>query len=103
MSTVFEIAMGRLMADPNIGVDADYRAGGQGPATAVRIVRNMGSAENIQAAFRTRATNDRTIDVLAADCSPAKGDTWTLADGTILTALDADRNESGTIWTVTVR
>ena len=92
-----------IHADPNIGLSATYRQAGRGEGVAVRIIRSEGSDLATPFGRQVRVTEGASISVLAADCTPAKGDTWTLADGTILTAVDTAKSETGTSHTVTVR
>ena len=101
--TVFDTADATLHADPNLSVPADWRQGGRGPGVAVRIIRTVASGVATPFGRQVRVTEGAEISVLSADCTPARNDTWTLADGTILTALDAARSAEGTSWTVTVR
>jgi len=92
-----------IHADPNIGLSATYRQAGRGEGVAVRIIRSESGDLATPFGRQVRVTEGASISVLAADCTPAKGDTWTLADGTILTAVDASKSETGTSHTVTVR
>jgi hypothetical protein len=99
----FDLAAGALHRDLNIAIPATYRQAGRGAGVAVRIIRSEGSDLATPFGRQVRVTEGASISVLAADCTPAKGDTWTLADGTILTAVDTARSDTGTSHTVTVR
>lgn len=101
--TVFTAAAAVLHADVNLSVPATYRQAGQGAGVTVRIIRNQASDLATPFGRQVRVTEGHTISVLAAVCTPARGDTWTLEDGTILTATDVDRSEEGASYTVTIR
>lgn len=103
MTTVFDTAAEVLHADPNMSVSAVYMQGGRGAGMTVRIIRSRGGGVAQAFGRELRVTEEPSISVLAADCTPEKGDTWVLEDGTILTAVDAERSVEGASWTVTVR
>jgi hypothetical protein len=48
---VFAAALGDILADPHVGVDAEWRQGGAGPAVAVRVVRSL--PDRVATAFDT--------------------------------------------------
>jgi hypothetical protein len=101
--TVFHTAARTLHNDTNLSVLATYRQAARGAPVEMRIIRSLGGDVATPFGRQLRVTEGATIMVLAEDCTPAKGDTWRLDDGVILTAIDADRDAEGAAWTVTVR
>lgn len=108
--TVFDVAAAVLHADRNLSLAAEYRSLGRGPATSMRVILSAPSDQVSPFGHGVRVRQARSITVLAADCTPAQNDTWTLVDaapgvpaGTVLTALDVEGSTEGTSWTVTCR
>ncbi len=100
--TAFAGAMTAIVADPNLGSDADYRRGGIGPATAVRVVRS--SPDRAASAFDTpllQATDVLTVPV-ASVADPQAGDTF-VVQGDLLTVQHAERDAAGAAWRVLCR
>jgi hypothetical protein len=100
--TVFAAAAATLAADPNLGADAEYRQGGIGPATALRVVRS--SPDRVASAFDTpllQATDVLTVPV-ASVTDPQAGDTFDV-QGDVLTVQHAERDSSGAAWRVLCR
>lgn len=61
---LFAAALGDILADPLVGVDAVWRAGGAGPPVSVRVVRS--SPDRVASAFETaviQATDVLTVAV----------------------------------------
>lgn len=102
MTTVFDRARAVLHRDPNVSIPATYRQDGRGAGTPVRIIRDVASDRITSFDRALRISGGKQISVLAADCNPQEGDTWTLDDGTILTAQDAERTAEGSSYLVTV-
>ena len=95
----FADAMGALVADPNLGVEAVYRQGGTGPAIAVRVLRS--SPDRVGDAFGTEILSATNILSVAIAVLPdlAAGDSFALG-GDLLTVTHAERDASGTAWRV---
>ncbi len=100
--TAFAAAVATLAADPNLGTAADYRRGGIGPATSLRVVRS--SPDRIASAFDTpllQATDVLTVPV-ASITDPQAGDTFEV-EGDLLTVQHAERDAAGAAWRVLCR
>ncbi len=100
--TAFAAAMAAIVADPNLGADADYRRGGIGPATSLRVVRS--SPDRVASAFDTpllQATDVLTVP-LASVTDPQAGDTFAV-QGDLLTVQHAERDSAGAAWRVLCR
>lgn len=95
----FDAAMAALVADPNLGVAAIYRAGGTGPPIAVRVLRS--SPDRTAAAFGTDILSSTDVLSVAIATLPdlAAGDTFALGPD-LLTVTHAERDASGTAWRV---
>lgn len=101
--TAFDRMAAVLFADRNLTITATWRRSGQGNGVSVRIMRTQESGLATPFGRQIRVIEGHSISVLAADGRPAKGDTWTLDDGTILTAIDIEANSKLTSYNVTVR
>jgi len=100
--SAFAAAMDVLAADPNLGSDAVYRAGGTGPEVAIRVVRS--SPDQIGDAFGTslmQATDVLAVAVAALPLVEA-GDTFALG-GDLLAVQHAERDAAGAAWRVLCR
>ncbi len=98
----FAAATATLAADPNLGTDADFRRGGSGPATSLRVVRS--SPDRVASAFDTpllQATDVLTVP-LASVTDPQAGDTFDV-QGDVLTVQHAERDAAGAAWRVLCR
>ncbi|CAH0126972.1 hypothetical protein [Roseomonas sp. CECT 9278] len=99
---VFDDALAVLAADPNLGVDATYRAAGAGAPVPLRILRS--SPDRVVDAFDTpmlRATDVLTVSIaLLAAIEP--GDTFTVGPD-LLTVDSAERDAAGVAWRVLCR
>ena len=95
-------AMASLVADPNLGTDATFRAGGTGVPVAVRVVRSV--PDRLAEAFGTtvlQATD--VLQVAAADiASPIADDSFAIGDDSLV-VLHAERDASGAAWRVFCR
>jgi hypothetical protein len=101
-STLFAAALGDLLADPHVGVDAGWRQGGAGPAVAVRVVRS--SPDRVAPAFDAaviQATDVLTVAV-AEIVDLASGDTFTVGAETLVVQY-AERDAIGVAWRVYCR
>ncbi|WBV43516.1 hypothetical protein [Pseudoroseomonas cervicalis] len=75
--SAFAAALGVLAANPNLGSDAVYRAGGTGPEVVLRVLRS--SPDRVADAFGTtlvQATDVLTVAVAALPAIAA-GDSFT--------------------------
>lgn len=82
VETVFTAAIDALFADPNLGLDAVYRAGGSDPGVPVRVI--VRRPDRVGEFGETRiVTETMLIDVRVGEvAAPAEGDTIEL-DGTV--------------------
>lgn len=102
-TSVFTRAAAAIFADTNLSEAASYRVAGRGAPTDVRIIRTLATDLVNSGGRQFRVPEGKTISVLATDSVPSVGDTWTLATGVILTAVDVERSVEGDSYTVTVR
>jgi hypothetical protein len=98
------IAIDTLFADPNLGVNAIYRAGGgANPGTTVKaIVRQpdrIGTFGETRIASETTIFDIRTSEVV----SPAEGDTIELDGAVYVIQGEPIRNAERFIWTLEAR
>ncbi|MBX6747495.1 hypothetical protein CR162_16335 [Pseudoroseomonas rhizosphaerae] len=95
----FDAAMAALAADPNLGTDAVYRAGGTGAPVALRVLR--ASPDRVADAFGTGILQATDILSVAVAALPglAAGDSFALGPD-LLTVTHAERDASGTAWRV---
>lgn len=104
--TVFDTALATLHADANMSLPADYRRGGQGPATRVRVIRAVLEPEAAPLGLSIKARAD-TISVPIATCPDlAMSDTFTLNPDTaptIVTVTQFVRDAEDTEFTAIVR
>ncbi len=86
--SIFAVAIDALFADPNLGFDAVYRAGGADLAVPVRVI--LRRPDRVGAFGDARIVAETTVfDVRVSDIGqPAAGDTieW---DGTVYRIQDA--------------
>ena len=97
------IAIDRLFADPNLGVNAIYRGSGADPGTMIRaIIRQpdrIGTFGETRIATETTIVDIRTSDINA----PAEGDTIEM-DGTVYVIQgEPIRDAERLIWTIEAR
>jgi len=97
--SAFEGAMAALLADPHLGVDALYRAGGTGNPVALRVLRT--APDRITSGFDTEIIGASDILSLPIALLPdlAPGDSFAIG-GDLLTVSHATRDGSGTAWRV---
>jgi hypothetical protein len=101
--TAFTAAIDALFADPNLGVNVIYRAGGEAPGTMIRaIVRQPDRIGNFGETRIVAAT--LMIDVrLGEVAAPAEGDTIEV-EGTIYVIQgEPIRDAERLIWTMEAR
>jgi|APTNR8051073442_1049403.scaffolds.fasta_scaffold04218_6 hypothetical protein len=82
VETVFTAAIDALFADPNLGRDAVYRAGGADPGITVRVI--LRRPDRVGEFGETRIVAETVaIDVRVSEvATPAEGDTFEV-DGTV--------------------
>ena len=97
--SAFDSAMAALLADPHLGVDALYRAGGTGSPVALRVLRT--SPDRIASGFDTEIIGASDILSVAIALLPdlAPGDSFAIG-ADLLTVSHATRDGSGTAWRV---
>jgi hypothetical protein len=99
VSDAFAAAMGVLVADPNLGVDALYRPGGAVPGASVRVIRDRPTAE-AQGLGTTLRAGAELLHVRVADAPMlAKGDTFTIGAETLTVQGTPRRDALGLTWT----
>ena len=98
--TAFAAAIDVLFADPNLGIDAVYRAGGADPGAPVRAI--VRQPDRVGDFGQTRiVTGTVVIDVRISDvAAPAEGDTIE-ADGTVYVIHgEPIRDVERLVWTI---
>ncbi len=99
---VFDDALAVLATDPNLGVEATYRAAGSGAPLAIRVLRS--SPDRVVDAFDTavlRATDVLTVSIALLAAVEA-GDTFAI--GADLRTVDsAERDAAGVAWRMLCR
>ena len=100
--SAFTTAMDVLAADPNIGTDATYRAGGAGAPVLLRVVRS--APDRLGDAFGTSVIQASDVLTVAMSVLPVvdADDTFTLGADT-LTVQHAERDAAGIAWRVFCR
>jgi hypothetical protein len=99
---VFDDALAVLATDPNLGVEATYRAAGSGAPLAIRVLR--ASPDRVVDAFDTavlRATDVLTVSIALLAAVEA-GDTFAIG-ADLLTVDSAERDAAGVAWRVLCR
>nr|WP_282572240.1 hypothetical protein [Roseomonas acroporae] len=88
-----------MAADPNLGSDATFRAGGTGPEVVLRVLRS--SPDRLADAFGTTLVQATDVLTVAVAVLPAivSGDTFALG-GEVLTVQHAERDAAGIAWRV---
>ncbi len=100
VATVFTAAIDALFADPNLGRDGLYRAGGADPGTPVRVILRW--PDRVGDLGETRiVTETLLIDVRVSEvAAPADGDTIEL-DGTVyVIQREPIRDAERLVWTI---
>ncbi|WPB83143.1 head-tail joining protein [Sediminicoccus rosea] len=100
--SAFAAAMDTLAADPNIGTEATYRAGGTGAPVLLRVVRS--APDRLGDAFSTSVIQASAVLTVAISVLSAveADDTFTLGADT-LTVQHAERDAAGIAWRVFCR
>ncbi len=99
---VFAAAVRDLLADPHVGVDAEWRQGGVGPPVPLRVVRS--SPDRVAGAFDAAVIQATDVLTVAVADVPdlASGDSVTLGSD-VLTVTHAERDALGVAWRVFCR
>lgn len=99
---VFDDALAVLAADPNLGVEASYRAAGIGSPVAIRVLRS--SPDRVVDAFDTSVLRATDVLMVGIALLPAieAGDTFTIG-ADVLTVDSAERDAAGVAWRVLCR
>lgn len=100
--SAFTAAMETLAADPNIGTDASYRAGGTAAPVLLRVVRS--APDWLGDAFGTSVIQASDVLTVAITVLPAVDADDTFALGAdLLTVQHAERDAAGIAWRVFCR
>lgn len=101
--TAFAAAIAAIFADPNIGEDALWRAGGTGAPVSVRVVRRRG--DRIGAWNEGRfATDSEILEVATAQVAALDpGDTFQIGAAIFAVAAEPVRDPQRLVWTAQVR
>ena len=99
---VFAAALGDILADPHVGVDAVWRQAGTGAPVAVRVVRS--SPDRVAAAFDAAVIQATDVLTVAVADVPdvASGDSFSIGSD-VLTVTHAERDSIGVAWRVFCR
>jgi hypothetical protein len=103
VATVFTAAIDALFADPNLGRDAVYRAGGADPGIPVRVI--VRQPDRVGTFGETRiVTETLLIDVRVSEvAAPADGDTIEV-DSTVYVIQGAPiRDAERLVWSIEAR
>ena len=102
-ASAFAAAIDVLFADPNLGVNAIYRADGETPATMIRaIIRQpdrVATFGETRIAAATTIFDIRTSDIIA----PAEGDTIEMNGTVYFIQGEPIRDAERLIWTIEAR
>ena len=103
VETVFTAAIDALFADPNLGLDATYRAGGADPGIAVRVI--LRRPDRVGELGETRVVAETLlIDVRVQDAAaPADGDTFDLDGMVYVVQGEPVRDDDRLVWTIGAR
>lgn len=94
---LFAAALGDLLADPHVGMDAEWRAGGAGPPVSVRVVRS--SPDRVATAFDAVVIQATDVLTVAVGDVPdlASGDSITIGSDALI-VTHAERDAIGVAW-----
>ena len=101
--SAFTAAIDALFADPNLGVNANYRAGGADPGMPVRVI--VRQPDRIGTFGETRiATETTLIDIRTSEvAAPAEGDTIEMDGAVYIIQGEPLRDAERLIWTLEAR
>lgn len=97
---VFDAAIAVLFADPHLAVSATYRAGGDGPDVALRIMVSQPDARTNwnEVSYVVKTT---MIDVQQSDCpTPAEGDVFVFGGKTYTMQGQPEADVLQQVWTL---
>jgi hypothetical protein len=103
MTNAFDAAIDALFADPNLGVEGVYRAGGAVPGVPVRVI--VRRPDRIGTFDETRIVAETLlIDVRVGDVAPpADGDTVEVDSEVYVIRGEPMRDGERLVWTVEAR
>lgn len=103
MTTAFSTAIDALFADPNLAVEALYRADGADPGIPVRVI--VRRPDRIGDFGDTRILAETTVfDVRSSDIdAPTAGDTIAVDDTVYVIQGEPIRDAERLIWTIEAR
>ena len=103
VTSVFASAIDDLFADPNLGLDAVYRAGGADPGLPVRVM--LRRPDRIDAFGETRLVAATTlVDIRVAEiAAPEEGDSVVMGGETFIVQGQPLRDAERLVWTLEVR
>lgn len=99
----FALGIDLIYADPNMALDAEYRAGGEGTPLAVRVMKR---APDAASEFNAgRFISDTTfLDVRVSEVAAvSKGDTFTIGAQTFEVFGDPRRDSERLVWQMETR
>jgi hypothetical protein len=100
----FAAAMSALLADTNMAEAVTHQAGGTGPGTALRAIRTAPDAAEFAFGQGIVQATDVLMVAVVDLAQVAIGDTFTLADATLLTVVAQPmRDEVNVSWRVMCR
>jgi hypothetical protein len=101
--TAFTAAVDTLFTDPNIAMDAIYRAGGADPGMPVRAI--VRQPDRIGTFGETRiATETTIIDIRTSDINaPAEGDIIEMDGAVYIIQGEPIRDAERLVWTIEAR
>ena len=101
--TAFTAAIDALFADPNLGVNAIYRAGGEAPGTTVKAI--VRQPDRIGTFGETRIATEATlIDIRTSElAAPVEGDTIEMDGAVYVIQGEPMRDAERLVWTLDTR
>ena len=101
--TAFTAAIDALFADPNLGVNAIYRAGGSGEAITLRAI--VRQPDRVSTYGETRiATETTLVDIRTSElATPAEGDTIEMDGMVYVIPGEPTRDAERLVWTLDTR
>ncbi|PQO23081.1 hypothetical protein C2I36_09890 [Rhodobacteraceae bacterium WD3A24] len=101
--TAFSAAIDAIFADPNMAVDAIWKAGGSGSGVSLRAVRR--SPDQIATFGESRFVSDTTtLDIRVSEAPTlAESDTLEVGSETFLVIGEPMQDSDRLVWTVEAR
>ncbi|HMQ41763.1 MAG TPA: hypothetical protein PKC09_10865 [Paracoccus sp. (in: a-proteobacteria)] len=94
----FEAALARVFADPNMAVDAQWRAGGVGPAVPIRLIRRAPDEVTGFGSSRVWSETLRADVMISQVPEPAPGDRVMIDGETYEVQGEPIRDRERLIW-----